>query len=188
MARGKLRRCLIVTVFVLCPLADSVHNLLTFVPMARPRWSLSGMLGTVLIFACASGLLAAGLHQGILLNPISVFVFTAALAGGLFVSVGARRVFWIGFGLAGWAFTGLIYEVPWLGDWYILALNRVFDRWGAVTWSQLGEPQAFIVMFFLICDSLVAVAIAVTGGWVSRTVFQKSDKNKTATINGSESH
>ena len=63
---------------------------------------------------------------------------------------------------------------------------------GTTAWRRLGEPLAFIMMFFWICDFLVAVAVAFAGGRVSLIMFRRYAENQTEPMpvtraNGSES-
>ena len=140
--------------------------------MNKSRRSLRGLIGVMSIFACASAVYAAFLPR-LILNPISAFIFTLGLAAGLFLTAGRRRAYLIGFSLTGWAFTGFISEIPYIGGWYLLTLNRVFGLFGSATWQRLGQPDAFIMSFFWIVDALVAIVVAFVGSWLGLLIYRK---------------
>ncbi|MBI3466034.1 MAG: HEAT repeat domain-containing protein, partial [Planctomycetes bacterium] len=137
--------------------------------MKRIQFSLAGLMGSVLVMAIALALLRS--YRPSYFNPINVVLLVSAAAATL-IRGAEHRPFWLGFLLAGcvyqasWYRTLLLQDIafahiPWM-------LGRVFGA-GSFPSSALRT-----LLVSMLCDSLMALIAALTGGFFLRLVLRWS--------------
>lgn len=109
--------------------------------MSRPRFSIAGLMGLVVVVAVGVAALRSGSEDwaGIVLT-LTLGLLGAAVLGAIY-RTGPRRAFWVGFALFGWGYLALTYA-PWFGSEVgpRLATTRGLDLLFARLHPQ--QPQA----------------------------------------------